>query len=475
MSQIKPVILCGGSGSRLWPLSRKSYPKQFISLNSESDKSLLQETQERIMGIKNIASPLLVCNEEHRFIVGEQIREINVKPHSILLEPCARNTAPAIAVAALKALEDGDDPILLVLAADHKIMDKNIFVKTIEQASKLASKGLIVAFGIPPTYPETGYGYIESEIPLKDDIKEKNRIIKFIEKPNRVIAEELLLDKRFSWNSGIFVFNASVIIKELNKFHPEIVKYAKESLQKKVIDLDFERLDAEIFVKCPSLPIDEAVMEKTNLGCVLPLNVEWSDIGSWKSLWDVEKKDRNGNVIKGNVICEKSRNCYLRSEKRLLVGLGIENIIAVETSDAILIANADNSEEIKRLVSELRTKGFPEIENHKKNYRPWGHYLSISEDIGWQVKKIEVKPGCSLSLQMHHHRSEHWVIVEGTALVELNGQKDLLTENQSTYIPLGSKHRLSNPGKVPLTLIEVQSGSYLGEDDIHRFEDIYGR
>ena len=475
MFKIKPVILCGGSGSRLWPLSRKSYPKQFIALNSDSEKSLLQQTQERIMDVKNITPPILVCSEEHRFIVGEQIREINVEPHSIILEPFGRNTAPAIAVAAFKALEEDKDPVLLVLAADHKISDNEKFKEKIDKASKLAYQGLIVTFGIIPSYPETGYGYIESEIPLENDFIEKNRIIKFIEKPNKELAKELLLDKRFSWNSGIFVFRASVIIQELNKFHPEIIKYARDSLSKKVIDLDFERLDAEIFGKCPSIPIDKAVMEKTDLGCVLPLNVKWSDIGSWKSLWDNEIKDHCGNVTKGNVIHKKSKNCYLRSEQRLLVGLGLENIIAIETSDAILIANKDSSEEIKVLVSELKDKGFPEIENHKKTFRPWGNYLSIAEDIGWQVKKIEVKPGSSLSLQMHHYRSEHWIIVKGTALVEIDNKKDLLSENQSTYIPLGSKHRLSNPGQMPLILIEVQSGSYLGEDDIYRFEDKYGR
>jgi len=475
-NSIIPVILSGGSGTRLWPLSRESYPKQFLALDSRTNKSLLQKTYERLVGLDGLQSPILICNKDHRFIVAEQFREINTDPKSIILEPVGRNTAPAIAVAALQAISLGKDPLLLILPADHLIEDINEFQRVIESAKTYANKGRLVTFGIVPTCAETGYGYIEA----KDIPSEKNQITgleinKFIEKPDKDLAEKLIEDSRYTWNSGMFLFRASSIISELEKFSPEIIDYCKIAIEKDIKDLDFIRLEEESFKKCPKISLDIAVMEKTELGTVLPLNVGWSDIGSWKSLWNISQKNEDGNYINGRVIAEKSKNCYLKSEQRLIVGLGIENIIVVDTNDAILIANKDHSQNIGNIVKSLRSKEFPEGKMHKKIYRPWGNYTTIVEGNRWLVKLIEVKPNASLSLQMHHHRAEHWVVANGTALVEKNGEKQLLSENESTFIPLGCKHRLSNPGRMKLELIEVQSGAYLDEEDIVRFEDSYGR
>ncbi|MBW3042831.1 mannose-1-phosphate guanylyltransferase/mannose-6-phosphate isomerase [Prochlorococcus marinus] len=473
---IIPVILSGGSGTRLWPLSRESYPKQFLALDSRTNKTLLQKTYERLIGIEGLQKPILICNEDHRFIVAEQFREIKTDPQSIILEPIGRNTAPAIAVAALKAISLGKDPLLLILAADHLIENIIEFKRVIQSAKTYAKQGRLVTFGIVPTCAETGYGYIEA----KESTHEKDTIngldIKnFIEKPNKAKAEELIKDARYTWNSGMFLFKASTIINELEKFAPEIINYCKISIEKNIVDLDFLRLEEESFKKCPKLSIDIAVMEKTKLGTVLPLNVGWSDIGSWKSLWDISQKNNDGNYINGRVVAEKSKNCYLKSEQRLIVGLGIENLIVVDTNDAILVANREHSQNIGNIIKSLDSSNFPEGKMHKKIFRPWGNYTTISEGSRWQVKLIEVKPNASLSLQMHHHRAEHWIIVNGTALIEKDGEKELLSENQSTFIPLGCKHRLSNPGLMKLELIEVQSGTYLDEDDIIRFEDSYGR
>ena len=470
-----PILLCGGFGTRLWPLSRQSFPKQFLSLNEEEKKSFLQKTQERINNINNIKNPILICNEEHRFIVAEQMREININPNSILLEPFAKNTAPAIALAALKSLEIENDPFLLILSSDHEIKDEISFIKVIEEGIEYAEKGRLVTFGIVPNSPETGYGYIKSEEEFKSNIIKGSNIISFTEKPNRKEAEKFLKDKRFTWNSGMFLFKASKIIKEMEKFCPEILKYCKEALADNLLDLDFQRLNEKAFSKCPSISIDVAVMEKTKIGTVLPLDAGWSDVGNWDSVWQISKKDENNNVLSGNVISENSFNCYVKSEKRLVAALGLNNLIVVETGDAVLISNRDNSQEVKDIVNQLRNKGIPESQEHKKIYRPWGYYESVVDDKRWKVKLINVKSGEKLSLQMHHHRSEHWIVVNGTALVEIEDKKFILNENQSSYIPLGAKHRLSNPGKINLTLIEVQSGSYLGEDDIERFEDNYGR
>tara|TARA_B100000989_G_scaffold59069_1_gene40235 strand:+ start:5183 stop:6625 length:1443 start_codon:yes stop_codon:yes gene_type:complete len=474
--KIIPVILCGGSGSRLWPLSRQSFPKQFLILNNKKN-SLLQNTYLRLGKLKNLSNPILVCNEEHRFIVAEQMREINIDPFSILLEPFRRNTAPAITIASLKALElnDDPDPILLVLSSDHSIKNELQFLKVVNCGFEFAKKDRLVTFGIIPNSPHTGYGYIKAEKSFIEKEINGENIIEFIEKPNLEKAKEFIKDKRFTWNSGIFMFKAKTILKELNKFNPKLVNYCKSSLLKSKLDLDFQRIDKEEFSNCPEISIDLSVMEKTDKGTVLPLDAEWSDIGSWQSLWENSKKDANGNFIKGKVINHLSNNCYLSSENRLLVGIGLKNLIAVETNDAILISDKSESQKVKEIVKTLKDKGISEGERHSKIYRPWGHYISIAEESRWQVKMIEVKPNCKLSLQLHHHRSEHWVVVKGKAKVEIENETEFLSENQSAYIPLGKKHRLSNEGKIPLIIIEIQSGSYVGEDDIVRFEDLYGR
>ncbi len=472
---IIPVIMCGGMGTRLWPLSRKSFPKQFLSINTDEKKSLLQKTQERINSIKNISDPILICNEDHRFIVAEQFREINVTPKKIILEPVGRNTAPAIALAALTSLKNGDDPNLLVLSSDHEIKDEKKFVKVIEAGINYALKGRLITFGIVPQSPETGYGYIKSENQfVKSEIKGSN-ILSFIEKPNKEKAIEFLKDKRYTWNSGMFLFKARKIVEEIKKSSPDIIKHCEAALEKAIVDLDFLRIDSKEFTKCPNLSIDVAVMEKTNIGTVLPLDVNWSDIGSWESVWKITKKNKNGNVLQGNVVEQDSQNNYIRSENRLIAVIGVENLIIIETADAILIANKNKSQEVKNIVNLLKEKNISEGQDHKKIYRPWGYYESVVNDSRWQVKLIHVKPGHELSLQLHHHRSEHWVVVDGTAKIEIGFEMKILHENESCYIPLGEKHRLSNPGKIPLNLIEIQSGSYLGEDDIERFEDNYGR
>ncbi len=473
--KIIPIIMCGGSGTRLWPLSRESYPKQFISLGSDKSKSLLQKTQLRIMELDNIDNPILVCNEEHRFIVAEQIREINIKKFSILLEPVGRNTAPAITIAALKALERETNPTLLVLASDHEIENTKAFIDTIELGKEYVKQDKIVSFGILPTAPETGYGYIKTFNPLSNDRPKGEKIEQFLEKPNLKKAKELIKNKRFSWNSGIFMVKAKVLLKEMENFSPEILNKCKLSLKESKNDLDFQRLNKVSFEECPSESFDIAIMEKTNKGIVVPLNCGWNDIGSWKAVWENSKKDKNGNFIQGKVITEKTNDCYLRSEKRLIVGIGLEDLVIVETNDAVLISNKYESQIVKNIVEKLKNNKISEGIQHTKVHRPWGHYISIVGDSRWQVKLISVKPGEKLSLQMHHHRSEHWIVVKGTANVEIDQKLSILSENESIYIPLGSKHRLSNPGKIKLILIEVQSGSYVGEDDIIRFEDNYGR
>ena len=474
-NKLIPIIMCGGSGTRLWPLSRESYPKQFISLSSNKSKSLLQNTQLRIMELDQIDNPILLCNEEHRFIVAEQIREINIKKFSILLEPVGRNTAPAITIAALKALEKGDNPTLLILASDHEIENIKSFIKTIQLGKEYANQDKIVTFGVLPTSPETGYGYIKSLNPLSNDSPKGEKIEQFLEKPNSQKAKELIMNKRFSWNSGIFMVKAKVLLKEMEKFSPEILNKCKLSLKKSINDLDFQRLNKAAFEECPSQSFDIAIMEKTNKGIVIPLNCGWNDIGSWKAVWENSKKDINGNFIQGKVITEKTHGCYLRSEKRLIAGIGLEDLVVVETDDAILISDKNQTQLVKNIVQKLKDNKIIEGQHHSKVNRPWGHYISIVRDSRWQVKLISVKPGEQLSLQMHHYRSEHWVVVKGTAKVEIDQEFSILSENESIYIPLGSKHRLSNPGKIKLILIEVQSGSYVGEDDIVRFEDDYGR
>ena len=472
--KIIPIILSGGSGSRLWPLSRESFPKQYLTLLQGEKKTLLQQTLLRIQKLNNIEQPIIICNEEHRFIVAEQMRGIKHQPKSILLEPFGKNTAPAICLASLKALEHYEDPILLVLSADHAIKNSDRLLDAIRKAVEYAKLGKLITFGVPPNYANTGYGYIKTKDELDLINLKGHDIVSFHEKPDKNKANEFIKDKRFSWNSGIFLFKANTILQEFKKYSNELVDICKESLQGNLFDLDFQRLNKDQFKKCNNISIDNAVFEKTDLGMVIPLDAGWSDIGSWRSIWDNEKKDENGNVLVGKVIDESVKNCLIRSDDRLIVGMGIENLIVIDTNDAILIANKDNSEDIKALIQKIDLLG-PEVKTHKKVYRPWGHYTSIANGSSWQLKRIEVKPNGKLSLQLHHHRSEHWIIVSGQAEVQINEEKKLLHENQSVYIPLGSKHRLTNSSNVPLVLIEVQSGKYLGEDDIVRFEDKYGR
>ncbi len=473
--RIIPVILCGGSGTRLWPISRRSFPKQYLPLSSKNEKTLLQNTYERVKEIEGICNPILVCNEEHRFIAAEQMREINTKPISILLEPFGRNTAPAIALSALIALEKAQDPILIVLSSDHEVKDKEKFIETVKDGITFAKKDKLITFGVVPTHPETGFGYIKADKHLSEGNSNAYEIAEFTEKPNIKKAEKFILDDRYTWNSGIFIFRAKQIIKEIDKFSPEILVSCRKSLNQSEYDLDFRRLNKETFSKCPNLSIDVAVMEQTNKGLVIPLDAGWSDIGSWQAVWETSNKNQSENVVKGKVILNDSKKCLIRSEHRLVVGIGLTNLVVVETNDALLISEISKTQKVKDIVQTLKKKKLTEGYQHRKIYRPWGFYTSVVEEARWQVKQISVKPGEQLSLQMHHHRSEHWVVVSGTAKVELNEKITFLTENQSIYIPLGSKHRLTNPGKIPLVIIEVQSGSYVGEDDIVRFEDIYGR
>ncbi len=472
---IVPIILAGGKGSRLWPISRKSFPKQFIEILDDNNFSLLQKTYQRIEDLENLSKPIIICNEEHRFIVGDQMKRINVEPLSIILEPEGRNTAPAITIAALKALEEFDDPILLVLSADHQIKNIKNFKFAIDKSVNSLKNESICIFGVIPSYPATGYGYIESFKELEINESNPIKVSKFIEKPNLETATKLIKDKKYSWNSGMFVFKAKTILNEIKAFKPNILENCKECLNKSSKDLDFLRLNKDIFLRCQDISIDLAVLENTKKAFVYPLFCGWDDIGSWESLWNISKKDLDGNSIKGEVIINKSSNCLVRSEDRLIVGLGLKDLVIIETKDAVLVADKVSSQDIKKIVSFLNENGYKEGEQHKKVFRPWGNYLTIEEKNNWQIKKIEVNPGSSLSLQKHSHRSEHWVVVEGSAKVQVDEDIRMLKKNESIYIPLGSKHRLSNPSETPLIIIEIQSGNYLGEDDIVRFKDDYGR
>ena len=475
MINIIPIILCGGKGTRLWPLSRLSYPKQFLAIGGVSEKSLLQQTQERISDLNEIDNPIIICNEDHRFLVAEQMRKIGITPKAIILESEGKNTAAAITLGAIKALDENKDSLLLVLSADHKIKDGKAFKEVIKKGFEKALDDNLVTFGIIPNRPETGYGYIESLTVLDKDNLEGAKIKKFIEKPNEDLAKELIKSKKYTWNSGMFLFKTELILNELKKYNPLIFNKCAQSMKNSVKDLDFIRIDNRYFSECPNLPIDIAVMENTDKGYVIPLDAGWSDIGSWNSLWDSEDKDLNGNFIKGKVFNKDSSNCLINSENRLLVTLGLKDLIVVETSDATLVTNKKYAEDLKSVVDKLSKEGYEESFLHKKIYRPWGSYTSLIESEGWLVKKIEVNPGSKLSLQMHNHRAEHWIVVSGTAEIEIDNNKFTLNKNESTFIPLKSKHRLINPGQIPLILIEIQSGEYIGEDDIVRFKDEYGR
>ncbi len=466
MHDLLPVILSGGSGTRLWPLSREAYPKQFLALAGEL--TMLQATWQRVAPIAGRA-PLVVANEEHRFVAAEQLQQLGVEPQAILLEPVGRNTAPAIAIAALEATREGDDALLLVLPSDHVIADEDAFRAAVLQAVPAADSGKLVTFGIVPTGPETGYGYIKAA--SGEVVRAVDR---FVEKPDAETASAYVQSGEYFWNSGMFLFKASRYLAELERLQPAMLAGCRSAWQQARRDADFTRLDKDAFSAVPSDSIDYAVMEKTADAVVVPLDAGWNDVGSWTALRDVSPQDELGNAHHGDVIAIDCRNTYAYGE-RLIALVGLDDVIVVETDDAVMVGKSDRMQEIKQVVARIKADGRPEATWHRKVYRPWGAYDSIDSGDRFQVKRITVKPGATLSLQMHHHRAEHWIVVSGTAEVTRGDEVLLLTENQSTYIPLGVTHRLKNPGKLPLELIEVQSGSYLGEDDIVRFEDTYGR
>jgi mannose-1-phosphate guanylyltransferase/mannose-6-phosphate isomerase len=467
MTSLVPVLLSGGAGTRLWPASRESHPKQFLPLLG--DHSLLQMTWLRLVGLPTSA-PLVVANDEHRFLVAEQMRAVGAQPAAIILEPVARNTAPAIAAAALAAMAGGDDPLLLVLPSDHLIRDEAGFRRAITEATAAAEAGGLITFGIVPDAPETGFGYIRAA--AGQGVRQVER---FVEKPDLATAAEYVASGEYFWNSGMFLFRASSYLDELARTQPQMLAQCRAAVAQAKRDVDFLRLDKAAFTDCPADSIDYAVMEKTARAMVLPLAVGWNDVGSWSALWQVSAKDEHGNAHHGDVVALDCRNTLVHSQRRLVALLGVDDLVVVDTDDALLVAHRDKVQQVKELVSQLKREGRAQTNLHRKVYRPWGSYDGIDSGEHFQVKRIIVKPGAALSLQMHHHRAEHWVVVTGTARVTCDDKVFVLNENQSTYIPLGSKHRLENPGQTPLELIEVQSGSYLGEDDIVRFDDVYGR
>jgi mannose-1-phosphate guanylyltransferase / mannose-6-phosphate isomerase len=490
-NKILPVVLSGGSGTRLWPLSRELYPKQLLPLTNE--RTMIQNTVTRLEGIADLGPPLIICNESHRFMVAEQMRLINVRPSAVMLEPVGRNTAPAVAVAALQAMKGEKDPILLVLPADHVIKNAAAFSSAVTEGARLAEKGGLVTFGIVPDRPETGYGYIKKGRQINagakgQRAKGENPLItyppssvtaftvdRFEEKPDPEKAGEFVSSGEYLWNSGMFMFRASRYLLELKRFAPDILSACRKTIRGSVRDLDFTRLDQEAFAACRSDSIDYAVMEKTGSGIVIPLDAGWNDIGSWSALWEVLEKDKDGNAVSGDVMIQDVSNSFIYAGNRLVAAVGIKDHIIIETADAVLVAGKDKAQEVKNIVARLKKQKRDEALLHRRVNRPWGAYESIDCADRFQVKRITVNPGASLSLQRHHHRAEHWIVVKGTALITKGSEVLTVTENESTYIPFGTKHRLENPGKIPLELIEVQSGSYLGEDDIERFDDKYGR
>lgn len=467
-----PVILAGGSGTRLWPLSRKSYPKQFLKLFGEH--TMLQQTLLRLQGVADLADPIVVCNEDHRFTVAEQLQEIGQKG-SIILEPIARNTAPAIALAALRAKELDEEATLLVLPADHLITNEQAFHKAIAIAVESAKEGSLTTFGVVPTRAETGYGYINAEAAKSKGSEAGLKAERFVEKPDQQTAEKYLADGNYYWNSGMFVFTADNFLAQLIEHCPDCHAAVQHAFETKKADIDFLRIGEEAFAKSPSISIDYAVMEKCKDVVCVPLDVGWSDVGCWRSYWEAKEKDEDGNSFVGDAMAISTKNTLIYSQDKLVSTIGVENLVVVNTADAVLVIDKEHAQHVKEAIQILDNGKRGEHITHREVHRPWGSYDSIDFGDRFQVKKICVKPGASLSLQMHHHRAEHWIVVKGTALVHRDGEEQMLTENQSTYIPLGVKHRLSNPGKMPLELIEVQSGAYLGEDDIVRFEDTYGR
>lgn len=472
-AQIHPVILSGGAGTRLWPLSRAAYPKQLLPLVSE--RTLLQETAARNLSDVGFGAPLLICNEDHRFLVDEQLRQVGIEPQAILLEPLARNTGPAIGAAALWLLTRDPDALMLVQPSDHVVADTESFHRAVMQGLAAAQAGRLVTFGIKPTRPETGYGYIQAGKALSgaDGVLAVDR---FVEKPDRATAERFLADGSFLWNSGIFLLSARAFVEELARINPAMLAACERAMRSGQEDLAFFRLERAAFAEAPALSIDHAVMEHTNRAAVVPVDMAWSDVGSWHALRDIGKTDEAGNVLHGDVLAEKVSNSYIRSsEGRLVAAVGLDNVVIVATDDAVLVADADSAAQVSGLVATLKQRNRSEPDQHTTGYRPWGNYRTVDAGDRFQVKRITVKPGGRLSLQKHYHRAEHWVVVHGTAIVQRGEERMIVRENESVYIPIGTEHRLENPGKLPLQLIEVQSGPYLGEDDIVRVADSYGR
>lgn len=463
MENVVPVILSGGSGSRLWPKSRKAYPKQLHRLYG--DATMLQHTVKRV---EHLGCPIVVCNNDQRFMVADQLQEKCSEESDIVLEPVGRNTAPAIAVAAMQAIaKAGDDAIIVILAADHLIKDLPNFKQTLDTAIAKALAGKLVTFGVVPTHPETGYGYIKASEPLANN-PEGATVAKFVEKPNLETAEQYLAEGSYTWNSGMFVFPAKALLQELAQLNPKLVEHAQLALEKSEQDLDFIRLNEQAFAECQDISIDHALMEHTDKAWVVPLNAGWSDLGSWQSLWESSEKDEAGNVVLGDAYIRGCNNSLVHSDGRLVAAIGLDDVVIIDSDDALLVVNKNKTQDVKHVVDWLKANNRSESQHHREVHRPWGSYDSIDSGERYDVKSLKVKPGASLSLQMHHHRAEHWVVVRGTARVERGDESFLVTENESVYIPLGEPHRLTNPGKVPLYLIEVRSGEYLGEDDIVR-------
>lgn len=458
-----PVIMAGGTGSRLWPLSRELYPKQFICLHGQN--SMLQETVNRLAGIE-VRAPMVICNEEHRFLVAEQLRQINKLSHNIILEPVGRNTAPAIALAALNAVEQGDDPILLVLAADHIIDDKAAFHRAIATATAYAEQGSLVTFGIVPTGPETGYGYIHRGDKVNEQNEATYNVQRFVEKPNLATAQQYIQSGEYYWNSGMFMFRAKRYLQELEKFRPDILEACRRAMANVQEGNDFINIDKDDFIACPDESVDYAVMEQTDAAVVVPLDAGWSDVGSWSALWEVNDKDSQGNSLKGDTFLHNTKNCYINTDDQLVAAIGVEDLVIVNTKDAVLVARRDQVQDVKRVVEFLKNECRSEYRRHRETYWPWGRCDLVVQTERFNVNRITVKPGEAFQLQMHYHRTEHWVILSGTAEVNIQDKTVLLTENQSTFIPIGHPHTLKNPGKIPLELLEIQSGSYLGDDDL---------